>query len=933
MDPLTDDEVVAKLMPLMPRIRSAARNGKYHLVLGAGASFGAINGRKRSVPMAAQLVKMFADEFISAPIPLDLSLPRAYQRAVSTTSDEVVWKFLQGVFGGCRHEEWFTGLVSLPWRRAWTLNIDDSFENAYRNGLRAPTQPLRVVNWTDEYADRGSFELIHLHGSISGAIASPIVFSFSDYQIASRINPVWHQVFRGTVASDPVVVVGAKILDDPDVETIFLADRVPRDAPSIFVDPCIREDYAWELEDKGYVVLRTTAEIFTSVWRDLHLFDDRELRSLYEQSSIALPQMRILDESADQERPASHDVLGGSEPQWGDARRDLIAEFKWIASARDKVLGWSREEGGQSGVLLLIADRLAGATAGAFKIAYDLYRANLHVLWFDKSTRFDVDDLIEYCSGRGVVVVIIDGAHRFANDVDRALTLLTTRSDVSIVFLLFERKNHQTLTEDALAGSYPKESVWVNLRRTTNDGRSIAQVLEREGRLGSLEGRSEQEQAGHFANRDIFAAMGELSNAPGFTRRFSVEVKSVKEIWQRDLLLLVSLASSAGAQVSLAEAAFAVQRPASLVADAVAHDDHLNALIEVLDDLMFPRHRQRGTDLVDLTDRSAQLDRLAKMLLALSPLYTRSSHKNRNRVSILVSSLMGARMLRKAFQLNSLSAFYETLLPQFGDWNARYWEQRAIDRRIGGELAQAESFALRAASIQDDSFTQTTLGTIQLDRAIEFAGAGDARWERYYEDGYASLERAAGSGPGRVARTAFLRGTLKLLPLLREYQTSEGVVGGEVGRVEGDWIAVYSTVRVRFADEFGEDQELSDLARQFDYDNRSSDKSLLSLQRAQHNDGLRNNRPQGRRPSPPGSAELEVLRKVLLEQEQPVPISTVAREVERRLGERREATWYRPFSSLTAAIKSFAGAGVVRFEGQRALFYPVSRPAQGHSND
>ncbi|MFJ4045587.1 SIR2 family protein [Microbacterium sp. NPDC089987] len=847
---------------------------------------------------------------------------------MSTTSDQVVWKFLQGVFGGCRHEDWFTGLVSLPWRRAWTLNIDDAFENAYRDGLRAPTQPLRVVNWTDEYADRGSFELIHLHGSISGAIPSPIVFSFSDYQIASRINPVWHQVFRGTVASDPVVVVGAKILDDPDVETTFLADRVPRDAPSIFVDPYISDDYAWELQHKGYVVLRTTAETFTSVWRELHSFSDGELRSLYEQSAIALPQMRVLDESADQERPASHDLLGGSEPQWVDARRDLIAEFKWIASARDKVLGWTLREGGQSGVLLLIADRLAGATAGAFKIAYDLHRANLHVLWFDKSTRFDVDDLIEYCSGRGGVVVIVDGAHRFANDVDRALTLLTGRSDVSIVFVLFERKNHQTLTEDALAGRYPKESVRIDLRRTTSDGRRIAQVLEREGRLGSLEGQPEQEQARHFADRDIFAAMGELSNAPGFTRRFSAEVESLKELWQRDLLLLVSLASSAGAQVSLTEAAFAVQRPASLIADSVARDDHLNALIEVLDDLIFPRHRQRGADLVGVTDRSAQLDRLANMLISLSPLYTRSSHKNRNRVSILVASLMGARMLRSAFQLKSLSAFYEKLLPQFGHWNARYWEQRAIDRRIGGELAQAEAFALRAAVIQDDAFTQTTLGAIQIDRAIEFARVGDARWERYYEDGYASLERAAGSGPGRVARMAFLRGSLKLLPLLREYRSSEGDVGEDVGRVERDWTAVYSIVRVRFADEFGEDQELRDLARRFDHDAQSSGQSPLGHQGPQHSDRARNTRPRDPRSLPPESAELQVLRKVLLEQKEPVPISSVAREVERQLGVRRDVPWYRPFNSLAAAVRSVRGAGALRYEGGRALFHPGSRPVR-----
>jgi hypothetical protein len=117
-------------------LRDAARSGRYHLLLGAGASAGAQNSRG-DLPMAPGLVDILAQRFPSAPIPADTALPRAYQRAVSVSSPEAVWWVLREVFLHSNHREWYSTFATLPWKRVWTLNVDDVFENAYR---RAKTQ-------------------------------------------------------------------------------------------------------------------------------------------------------------------------------------------------------------------------------------------------------------------------------------------------------------------------------------------------------------------------------------------------------------------------------------------------------------------------------------------------------------------------------------------------------------------------------------------------------------------------------------------------------------------------------------------------------------------------------------------------------------------------------------------------------------------------
>lgn len=240
----------------------AARGGEYQLFLGAGSSVGAVN-RLGPLPLARDLVQVLRTRYRTAPIDEGDSLPRAYQRAVLVSSAEHVYATLREIFGNAQHMAWFAALSDLPWRRVWTLNVDDAFENAYAKGLRTQAMPCRTINWDDPYSETGQLEVVHLHGHVLEREPRRLVFSFSEYQGAAMERPVWDRILAGVLVTKPLVALGARLLDDPDIENLFLNGRPTAAAPSLVVDPYISAGNEFELVRAGYQVVRATGEEFT----------------------------------------------------------------------------------------------------------------------------------------------------------------------------------------------------------------------------------------------------------------------------------------------------------------------------------------------------------------------------------------------------------------------------------------------------------------------------------------------------------------------------------------------------------------------------------------------------------------------------------------------------------------------------------------------
>lgn len=128
---------------------------KYQLVLGAGASVGAVTSDGNPVMAGFDLTEALIRDF-GLPRPADPNLRRVYAAAQdrrSLTGGEL-HRYLKDLYTGCQAPDWYRYLVAIPWRYIWTLNIDDVLENAYMKLSRRrqeiglyPSHGLRIIEF------------------------------------------------------------------------------------------------------------------------------------------------------------------------------------------------------------------------------------------------------------------------------------------------------------------------------------------------------------------------------------------------------------------------------------------------------------------------------------------------------------------------------------------------------------------------------------------------------------------------------------------------------------------------------------------------------------------------------------------------------------------------------------------------------------------
>lgn len=784
--------------------RVAARSGRYELLLGAGASMGAVN-TGGELPAASGLVNLLRSRFPAAPIDEDSPLPRAYQRALLVTNPDEMWRWLQTIFADAQPLGWHIHLASLPWRRAWTLNVDNVFERAYARTERAKYMALRSISWDEPFAQTGDLEVIHLHGHVLGKETRRLVFSFAEYQTAAAERPVWDQVLAAQLGATPMVVVGASLLGDPDVERLLMNNRPTDAAPSIVVDPYITPGNKWELDRLGYVVVQMTGQDFAMEWSASFELDS--VAAGQERAWSTVPQFERLQTNVVLPPPRHHEYYEGDAPLWADAVANRPALFDWTRTTITKLEEWLDTSPRPSRLMLLYASRLAGVSSGLLMLAREARSKGCEVLWFNRAARWDAGRIIDLLRGGGPCVLLVESAADFADDVDKLLRAAADEESVELLVVASELPYNDLKLEGRLGGSYHIDALNVPQRLTRKSAHALVEKLQSAGRLGALELQAQSKRLSHFTGRDVFSAMMEVEHAAGFKSRVEGELRHLDADWKRDLIQLLAFASSGHKEVGVADASIAVGRSASTVIDAVRTDESLLALVEMVDNVVLARQRTLVLrPLVDLRGRDAALNSLVGCVTRLAPLATRESLRQRNRASLLVGHLMAYKQLQENFLSDDIESFYDRLHPVFGDWSARYWEQRSILAKDTENWPKAESYAARAVTLYDDAFTRTTYGTILINKAEYLLSRRDAAWAEFYVRGREELALAGAKERGnRISAFAYLEATVKMLETAERdarFLDDEKQLESLLEALE-DWRSNYNLLRVGLTDAEG----------------------------------------------------------------------------------------------------------------------------------
>ena len=252
---------------LLKTVADGVAQGEYSLLLGAGASLGAVGGNGQLLPSGSGLRDALVSTFDLDTGGESISLARAYEHA-RRRDRPLLRSTLHEWFTGCK-PTWQGLLGEFTWHRIWSLNIDDVLEQAFERQGR----PFRAFGWRERFMDRGHAHLeqiVHLHG-IAGRMGEAdldddtLVFSLTEYARTVANPESWHRVFFDEFAERPFVVLGAKLTEEFDlVEALSLgtAAEVQTGYPSVVVLPSTTSLQREELEAAGVHVVESEGERF-----------------------------------------------------------------------------------------------------------------------------------------------------------------------------------------------------------------------------------------------------------------------------------------------------------------------------------------------------------------------------------------------------------------------------------------------------------------------------------------------------------------------------------------------------------------------------------------------------------------------------------------------------------------------------------------------
>jgi hypothetical protein len=632
-----------------------------------------------------------------------------------------------------------SSFVRLPWAHVWTLNVDDCLERAYdEQGRYARQQPLSI-SWTERHRTprHGLDEvlIVHLHGKASRAQRDgELVFDISTYLHAAQANHRWHTLFGDYFPSKPFLILGASLDEEIDLQGILEQGRLKSlDHPSIIVNRTVTQLQAEEYRDFGLLPVAATAEqFFAAVEADLPAFleeltasESTALADVSQEALTFMSQWQSLEDNASLKSDVRHDIYVGHEPEWPDAVHGKVVTRgieKQITELLTKQIG-----SGDSRVVFLRGGVFSGKTAVLLSSGLALVRNGYRVFMHNGDSAPDVDAVIWWFRHYPKTILLMDDAFDFTLDV-RTVVEEAELAGVSPRFCLTERSARASGSDRDLDNVQVEGRKLSETLSDTEIKRFIDKLTENR-RLGEMTGMNGRQQTQYFERhgRQLFSAMAGLERGRGFEARVKEEFASVLVTEQRTLMGVAALASSLGYGLPVTVAPRATGLSVAGVEDVVSAGA-LADFLHIRRGLISPRHRIFGSLLVETCLTSAErYDYALRLATAVAPHVSPAAIGARSMYYLIARSLMGQRFMSGLLDQNftRVLEWYAEIQPAY-DWNARYWEQRALAASNAGQFEPAYSWARQAVQVRADSYTLNTVGTVLMRRAL--SEATDVHW-------------------------------------------------------------------------------------------------------------------------------------------------------------------------------------------------------------
>lgn len=688
------------------RISELIISQKVSLFVGSGVSKDS-RGIRGHMELASELNKRLND---FSDLPSSTSLQRAY----SFLSKKDVETELTDVFKCQAAGETVRRISDFPWRRVYTLNIDDCFEVAFGETAKIRNfsdEEFEVLNFSDSFKELSTStrcSLVHLHGTVSRP-EDGYIFSTKEYAKSLTSPNSWMLTLCQQIRTDMFIFAGTS-LDEVDVE-FYLEQRTQAgsraDLPkSILVEPYPNKITNKICEDHNFTLYEGT---ISELLEDLRQHDSRLQDPWVRSHDDGLSEI-ISDRAEKLKFSSAFDVVPRDTQRSTAVDRFLLgAELSWemVASnadlARDVYPTLRRDIDHylftkKSRLYLILDQPGTGKTSLMKRMAFDLSLGGSRVFWYtglglelEPQRCAQIFDSIEED-----VYVFVDNFADFLNVI--SLILQRTKKQ-NIMFVASEREYRLGYIEASFSGENFVEDTG-RLKLTKHEAHSLRDRHLSAG-LSTIQSVSDKKYLAGAIGRPIVEVSCRIQNSFKQLDRIVKDLRSECQKDEIEAYLVISLARhcfSAGVRRSSASEITYSDSIEFLLSESAPltikySDFGKNFLVPknpLIGDRSLEEARKGGSD--------SLLQAFSDLAIALAPRVTPAAIKRKTPEAQLLGRLMDYDHNVKRFIDDKAEQYYANLKRVCG-WNARYWEQVAL-LKLDRFLASPEDVFLLDESIQ-----------------------------------------------------------------------------------------------------------------------------------------------------------------------------------------------------------------------------------------
>jgi tetratricopeptide (TPR) repeat protein len=469
---------------LAGRLRGSVRRGELVLFTGAGFTAGARNISGTGVPSSEELRQLIWGIAFGGPVDNDSTLQEVFEVAQREAPSHLS-KLLRGQLSidsttiTRQQLAWLT----FPWRRAYTVNVDDLEQAAMaREGVSrtiVSVSALRRETLPDAQRD---LTWIHLNGDL--ADVPDVTFTEQQYGARTTREDALFSRLVSDLNVSPVVFVGSSLREAQlwrylELRRLDNPEQASLQPTSFLVTPTLAKARASMLSAMNIEWIATDAADFAdSVFARLH--DDvaaghRSL-ALAGGADDPTPLQRVSDLLSN--APAiSHSLyLTGAQPTWSDVAAGRTASRRFEADLPVET---------SSGTVLVTSTAGEGTSTTLMRLAARLQVAGRETLWHSAREHASGQRLRQQVRGKtGDFVLVVDDADMLGLQLEHLQRDL--RSEPQALLVLGMRSSR---IDAALPTWVPdgNRNVEVNVPRLEDhDIQELLELLERQGALGLL---------------------------------------------------------------------------------------------------------------------------------------------------------------------------------------------------------------------------------------------------------------------------------------------------------------------------------------------------------------------------------------------------------------------------------------------------------------